>query len=154
LWVSCRDAQGRTDPVFPVLAFAAERDVPVLIHAFYRTGGNLPGELSPDDVADLAERFPKTKIVMAHLGGQWVQGVRAIKPYHNVWSDVSGSRAYLGSVEHAVKELGATRVLFGTDAFIRNPAAMLAKIAGADVSRADKRRIVWDNSAELFFREK
>lgn len=151
LWVSCRDDHGRLDPIFPVLDFAAERDVPVLIHAFYRTGGNLPGELSPSDVADLAERFPKTKIVMAHLGGQWVQGVRTIKPYRNVWSDISGSRAYLGSIERAVKELGAPRVLFGTDAFIRNPAAMLAKVAGAELSTPDKRRIIWDNSAELFF---
>jgi uncharacterized protein len=154
LWVSCRDSQGRLNPVYPVLRFAADRDVPVLVHAFYRTSGNMKGELSPNDVAELAEAFPKTKIVMAHLGGQWVQGVRTIKPYPNVWSDISGSRAYLGSVEHAVKELGAARVLFGTDAFIRNPAAMLGKIAGADLGVADKRRIVWGNSAALFFREK
>jgi uncharacterized protein len=131
---------------------AAQRNVPVLCHAFFRTGGNLRGELSPNDVAGLARQFPRTRFVMAHLGGQWVQGVKAIKPFENVWTDVSGSRAYLGSVEHAVHELGAGRVLFGTDAFIRNPAAMLAKIAGADLAAADKRRIVWDNSAQLFFR--
>ncbi len=153
LWVSCRDDAGRLDPVFPVLDLAAAREVPVLCHAFYRTGGNLRGELSPNDVANLARRFPRTKFIMAHLGGQWVQGVKAIKPFANVWTDISGSRAYLGSVEHAVRELGAHRVLFGTDAFIRNPAAMLAKVAAADLAAADKRRIVWDNSAQLFFRD-
>ena len=79
--------------------------------------------------------------------------MKAIKPLSNIWTDISGSRAYLGSVEYAVKELGVRRVLFGSDAFIRNPAAMLAKIAGAALDIADKRRIVWDNSAELFFRE-
>jgi predicted TIM-barrel fold metal-dependent hydrolase len=57
----------------------------------------------------------------------------------------------MGSVEFAVSHLGAGRVLFGSDAFIRNFAAMLAKVAAAKISTADKRRIVWDNSDALFF---
>jgi len=153
LWVSCRDELGRLEPVFPVLKLAAARGVPVLCHAFYRTGGNLRGELSPNDIAYLADRFPQTRFVMAHLGGQWVQGVRTIRPYANVWTDLSGSRAYMGSVEYAVKELGAQRVLFGTDSFIRNPAVMLSKVAAADLVLATKRRILWDNSAKLFWRD-
>ncbi len=151
LWESCRDSNGRLDPVFPVLELAGARGVPVLCHCFYRTEKNLPGELSPNDMVYLAERFPNTRLVMAHLGGKWVQGVRAIKPYPNVWADISGTRAYMGSVEYAVKELGAERVLFGSDAYFRNPAVMLAKVAAADVDVADKRRILWDNAARLFF---
>lgn len=58
LWISCRDSVGRLDPVYPVLELAAARQTPVLIHAFYRTGGSLPGELSPTDIAHLAARFP------------------------------------------------------------------------------------------------
>lgn len=151
LWISCRDSAGRLDPVYPVLELAAARQTPVLIHAFYRTGGNLPGELSPTDIAHLAARFPAARIVMAHLGGQWRQGVAAVQPYRNVWSDISGSRAYLGSVEYAVRLLGVERVLFGSDAYIRNFTVMLAKVAAAELSAAEKQRIVWDNSAELFF---
>lgn len=151
LWISCRDEAGRLDPVYPVLEWAAARQTPVLIHAFYRTGGNLPGELSPTDVAHLAARFPAARIVMAHLGGQWRQGVAAVQPYRNVWSDISGSRAYLGSVEYAVRLLGVERVLYGSDAFIRDFTVMLAKVAAAELSATEKRRIVWDNSAALFF---
>jgi uncharacterized protein len=154
LWISCRDSEGRLDPVYPVLELATERRTPVLIHAFYRTGGNLPGELSPTDVAHLAARYPNARIVMAHLGGQWHQGVAAVQPYRNVWSDISGSRAYLGSVEYAARLLGVERVLFGSDAFIRNFTVMLSKVAAAELSAAEKRRIVWENSAELFFGEK
>lgn len=43
LWISCRDADGRLDPVYPVLERASEQRAPVLIHSFYRSGGNLPG---------------------------------------------------------------------------------------------------------------
>jgi len=153
LWISCRDERGRLDPVYPVVEFAIDRNVPVLCHAFYRSGGNLPGELSPTDLAHVAACYPQAKLVMAHLGGQWIQGIRAVKPYPNVWTDISGSRAYMGSVEFAVKELGADRVLYGSDAFMRSFAAMLAKVAAAEIDLSDKRRIVWDNSAALFFGE-
>lgn len=153
LWISCRDEQGRLDPVYPVLELAAEREVPVLCHAFFRSGGNLPGELSPTDIAHLATRYPQASLIMAHMGGQWIQGVRAIKPYPNVWTDFSGGRAYMGSVEFAVRELGVGRVLYGSDAFIRAFAVMLAKVAAAELDPPDKRRIVWDNSAALFFGE-
>ena len=153
LWISCRDEQGHLDPVYPVLELAAERNVPVLCHAFYRSGGNLPGELSPTDIAHLAARYPQARLIMAHMGGQWIQGVRAIRPYPNVWTDFSGGRAYMGSVEFAVRELGAGRVLYGSDAFIRAFAVMLAKVAAAELDPPDKRRIVWDNSAALFFGE-
>jgi predicted TIM-barrel fold metal-dependent hydrolase len=153
LWISCRDEQGRLNPVYPVLEFATERGVPVLCHAFYRSGGNLPGELSPTDMVHLATRYPQTRLVMAHMGGQWIHGVRAIKTCPNVWTDLSGGRAYMGSVEFAVRELGVSRVLYGSDAFIRAFAVMLAKVAAAEVDLSSKRRIVWDNSAALFFGE-
>lgn len=153
LWESCRDSRGRLDPVFPVLELAGARGVPVLCHCFYRTEKNLPGELSPNDIAFLAKRYPNTRLIMAHLGGKWVQGVRAIKPYPNVWTDISGTRAYMGSVEFAVKELGAERVLFGSDTYFRNPAVMLSKVAAADLDESAKRRIVWDNAARLYFGE-
>jgi predicted TIM-barrel fold metal-dependent hydrolase len=153
LWESCRDRNGKLDPVFPVLELAGARRVPVLCHCFYRTGGNLPGELSPSDMVVLAERFPKTRLIMAHLGGKWIQGVNAIKRHSNIWTDFSGTRASMGSVEYAVQELGAERVLFGSDTFFRNPAVMLAKVAAAELAEADQRRIVWDNATRLFFGE-
>jgi len=151
LWISCRDERGRLDPVYPVFEFATARKAPVLCHSFYRTGGNLPGELSPTDIAHLAVRYPAARLVMAHMGGQWLRGVRAIKSCPNVWTDFSGGRAYMGSLEFAVKELGAHRVVYGSDAFIRAFAPMLAKVAAAELDMAAKRKIVWDNSATLFF---
>jgi len=154
LWVSCKDDAGRVDPVYSVLELAQDRQVPVLIHAFDRTGGNLAGELSPGEIANLARRYPQAAIVMAHLGGVWQRGVRAIQPVENVYADICGTRAYLGMVEHAVRELGAGRVLFGTDAHGRAFSGQIAKVVGAEVDIADKRRILWDNSTQLFLGER
>lgn len=154
LWISCRDADGRLDPVYPVLERASEQRAPVLIHSFYRSGGNLPGELNPGDIMHLAARYPEARIIMAHLGGEWREGVRTVAPFPNVWADISGTRPYLGSVERAVEFLGASRVLYGSDAYFRKFSVMLAKVAAAQLSAAQKRRIVWDNAAELFFDER
>jgi predicted TIM-barrel fold metal-dependent hydrolase len=90
---------------------------------------------------------------MAHLGGKWQRGVRVVRDCPNVWADICGSRAYLGMVEHAVRELGVERVLYGSDAHGRAFIGQLAKVVGAELDVADKRRILWDNSARLFYGE-
>lgn len=150
LWVSCRDERGAIDPVYPVLELAQERGTPVLLHCYERSGGNLHGELSPADIAGLARRYGQAKLVMAHLGGLWLRGVRVVRSCPNVYADICGSRAYLGMVEHAVRELGSERVLYGSDACGRAFAGQIAKVIAADIAVADKRRILWDNSAALF----
>ncbi|MHB0858439.1 MAG: amidohydrolase family protein [Anaerolineae bacterium] len=154
LWVSCRDANGRLDPCYRVLEIAQEWGVPVLIHAFERTGGNLPGELSPVDLVHLAQRYRQAHLIMAHLGGLWQRAVRVIRPCANILTDVSGSRAYLGMVEHAVHELGVERVLFGSDAPLRAFAGQLAKVVAAEIDAADKRRILWENGVRLFWADR
>jgi predicted TIM-barrel fold metal-dependent hydrolase len=150
LWVSCRDATGALDPVYPVLEMAQQRGVPVLLHSYDRTGGTLHGELAPADIAELARRYPQARLIMAHLGGLWLRGVRQVKPYPNVYADICGSRAYLGMVEHATRELGSERVLYGSDAYGRAFSGQIAKVIAAEIDIAEKRRILWDNSVELF----
>ena len=68
LWVSCRDERGAIDPVYPVLELARERGIPVLLHSYERSGGNLHGELSPADIAGLARHYPQVHLVMASPG--------------------------------------------------------------------------------------
>jgi predicted TIM-barrel fold metal-dependent hydrolase len=55
-------------------------------------------------------------------------------------------------VEHAVRELGSERVLYGSDAYGRAFAGQIAKVIAAEIGVADKRRILWDNSEALFTR--
>ena len=45
----------------------------------------------------------------------------------------------------AVRELGADRVIYGSDAGGRSFASQLAKVHGADLSDADKKKIFCDN---------
>ena len=146
LWVARR----ATDPgLSPILEKSVELDVPVLQHAWIKTTGNLPGESFPSDVADLANRHPQARIIMAHLNGIGLRGLEDIADSPNISVDTSGGDAESGMVETAVKTLGAKRVVFGSDAPIRHFSGQLAKVLATDLPETVKQDILWNNAAQL-----
>ncbi len=143
----------RDERVDPVAEEAGRRNVPLLHHAWdTRTMGALQGDVvqtSPADIAALARRFPRTRIVMAHLAGVGCIGVLEVKPLPNVWVDTSGGQPFAGFVAYAVRHLGAGRVLFGSDATGRDFGAQLGRVTGAAISETARRRILWENARNL-----
>ncbi|MFA5859520.1 MAG: amidohydrolase family protein [Elusimicrobiota bacterium] len=106
----------------------------------------------PDDIAVLAERFPKNKIIMAHLRGGAYRGIHAIKSHKNVWTDTSGAQPVAGVLEHAVEQLGAHRILFGSDLYGaggRDPATNIGNITGASITDKEKEMVLRYNAEEL-----
>ena len=149
LWIAMRAADVRLDPVAERIS---ELGVPVLQHAWYKTVGGFPDESTPADVAELARRHPGLRIQMAHLGGAGRRGVADIAPYKNIVVDTSGGDPVLGEVDHAVAILGADRVLFGSDAPLRDPATALAKVHGSELSEQDRRLVLHDNALRIYRR--
>jgi predicted TIM-barrel fold metal-dependent hydrolase len=149
LWIAMRAGDRRMDPLADRISSLG---VPVLQHAWYKTVGGFPDESTPADVAELARRHPELKIQMAHLGGAGRRGVADIAPYPNIVVDTSGGDPVLGEVDHAVAELGADRVLFGSDAPIRDPATALSKVLGSSLSPSDRQRVLHDNAVRLYGR--
>jgi len=146
LWV----ARKATDPgLDPIMDAAVAMDVPVLQHAWLKSTGNLPGESTPFDVADLARRHPRARIIMAHLNGVGYRGIEAIADVPNVVVDTSGGDPESGMVEMAVRRLGADRVVYGSDAPIRHFGVTMNKVLGADLSDAVRRAILWDNALRI-----
>jgi len=137
----------------PEMDLIAERAVamnlPILQHEFLKTGGNEPGESSPFDVVELAKRHPKLQIVCAHTGGNWELGIRAIRGTKNVYAGIAGSDPTSGFVEMAVRELGAERVIYGSDVGGRSFASQIAKVEGAQISESDKKLILGGNLRRL-----
>jgi predicted TIM-barrel fold metal-dependent hydrolase len=86
---------------------------------------------------------------MAHLNGCNPRGVEDVRTCENIYVDTSGGDPETGMVELAVERLGAHRVIYGSDAPIRHFGVTLAKVLGARLSDADKRRILWDNLRNL-----
>ena len=146
LWVAIECSRPELDPI---VRHAVELKVPILQHAYNRTGPNLPGESSPADVAILAARHPDANFICAHTGNDWERGIRAIRAAKNVYSDVSGSDPTAGFVEMAVRELGPERVVFASDAGGRSFASQLAKVTSADLPEAQQRMILGGNLRRL-----
>jgi predicted TIM-barrel fold metal-dependent hydrolase len=79
------------------------------------------------------------------VGGDWELGIRAIRGVKNVAAEICGSDPTAGFVEMAVRELGAERVVYGSDVAGRSFASQLAKVYGADVPEEAKRLIFAGN---------
>jgi uncharacterized protein len=129
----------------PIIARAAELKVPVLQHTWIKTTGNLPGESTPFELVELAKRHPQATLICGHSGGNWELGLRAIRPCRNVYTDLSGGDPTAGFVEMAVAELGAERLIYGSDFGGRSYASQLAKVLDADISESAKRLILAGN---------
>lgn len=146
LWVARRCSAETLDPI---IRRAAELKAVILQHTWFKSGGNLAGESSPTDLAILAARHPQVTLICGHSGGDWEQGLRAIRGSPNIVTETSGSDPTVGLVEMAVRELGAERVLYGSDAGGRSFASQLAKVQGATVPEAAKQLILGENLRRL-----
>lgn len=134
----------------PVMVAAEKHGLVVLQHAWSMTKIKQRSfHTDPEDVATLARRFPNVRIIMAHLTGCGVRGVLAVKDCPNVVVDTSGAAPEAGLVEYAVAQLGAERVLYGSDVPIRDFAVALARITGTQLDARAKRRILHDNARKL-----
>ncbi len=146
LWVSHRCNAAELDPI---IKRAAELQAVIYQHTWLKVGGNDPGESTPFDLAELAARHPQTPIICGHTGGDWERGIRAIRAHKNLYADLAGSDPVAGYTEMAVRELGAERIIYGTDAGGRSFASQLGKVFGAQIPEAAKQRIFSGNLKRL-----
>jgi predicted TIM-barrel fold metal-dependent hydrolase len=133
----------------PIVERAISMNLPILQHTWLNADGNGPGESTPYDVVKLAERHPNAKIICGHTGGNWELGIRIIRDSPNVWAGIAGSDPTSGFTEMAVRELGAERVVYGSDVGGRSFASQVAKVVGANISESDKKLILGGNLRRL-----
>ncbi|MCC6794495.1 MAG: amidohydrolase family protein [Candidatus Hydrogenedentes bacterium] len=146
LWVAEHCNAASLDPI---IARAAAHKALVFQHTWIKITGNLPGESTPMELAELASRHPGAILICGHCGGDWELGIRAIRPHKNIYADLAGGDPTAGFTEMAVRELGVERVLFGSDAGGRSFASQLAKVYGARITDDDKRLILSGNLKRL-----
>lgn len=146
LWVAKRCDAASLDAI---VRRAIEVNVVIYQHTWLKTTGNLDGESTPEDLAKLARRHPEASLICGHTGGNWELGIRTVRDLPNVSVDLGGGDPTAGIVEMAVRELGASRVLYGSDVAGRSFASQLAKVTGAEISEADKQMIFGQNLRRL-----
>ena len=146
LWVARRCNAPELDAI---VERAEAMKAVILQHCWFKVNGNLPGESTPHDLVELALRHPNAVFIDAHTGGDWELGIRAIRPARNIATCVAGFDPTSGVVEMAVRELGATRVVFGSDAAGRSFASQLAKVTGAEIPDVARTLILGENLRQM-----
>ncbi len=139
-----------TDYGWRIFEFAAARRAIVLTHTSERNS------LAADFVAP-ADAFPEVRIILAHIGCGWdgdlTHQVRAIQQcrHANMFADTSSASSITPRlIEWAVHEIGADRVLFGTDTPLYFTAMQRIRIDQADLPEVAKHQILRHNAIKLF----
>ena len=150
LWVARRANERDLDAI---IEKAARHRAVIFQHTWFKQNGTqLPGESTPTDLVALAARHPQTHFICGHAGGQWELGIRAIRSSPNISIELAGSDPTAGFTEMAVRELGAARIIYGSDVSGRSFASQLAKVTGADIPESAKRAIFKENLEKLIQR--
>jgi predicted TIM-barrel fold metal-dependent hydrolase len=132
-----------------IFAFAAKKRAVVLGHSSEQNS------LGADYVR-FANAFPEVTLIIAHLGCGWdgdlTHQVRAIQKnkHGNLYTDTSSAKSITPKlIEWAVHEVGADRILFGTDTPLYFAPMQRARIDHADLDDRDKRLILCENAMRL-----
>lgn len=127
----------------PAYEFANAHGFPVLAH----TWGNR--ELGP--IRELAQQYRNITWLAAHAGSQdWNSYVRIARDLPNVYLELCSSICGRGWVERFVSEVGAAKILYGSDVPFISCTRQLGRVALADISEDDKRMILGLNAARIF----
>lgn len=101
-------------------------------------------------VTRLARKHPGLTILIAHCGGRWDfarQVVEVMKEFNNVMAELTLTPVPNGIIEWLCGEVGSNRVLFGTDAPMRDPRPQLAWCVYTRLDAKDKKNILGANFA-------
>jgi predicted TIM-barrel fold metal-dependent hydrolase len=145
-----------TEPVvWPLVEQVIQLGVPILHHAGHTYWLSAPQPRISDGgtFAELAKRYPEAMLICAHIagGGDWEWTVKAMRNAPSVCIDTSGSVLDEGTVEMAVRTLGADRVLFGCDLSMT---ASVGRIRSAELSESDRAKILSGNMQRILARRR
>jgi uncharacterized protein len=117
----------------------------VMVHA------TTDGRGSPTAIAAVARRFPHLQFLLGHpvfTPQQREQCVNAVAANANILLDLA-YQADPAITEFFVSEVGADRILFGSDAPYYDPEAVIASIEAASISESDRELIFHGNAKRL-----
>lgn len=110
------------------------------------------GPLRLAEVKALAPQYPGIPFLNAHTGSSYQfaeDTVAVMGQYPNVFAEITYTLIWYGMIEYLVRELGAQRVLYGSDCIMRDLAPQVGWVAWARIPLEDKRLILGRNMAQI-----
>ena len=136
-----------------IWAAMSENGLVAYLHAGGERVFSPPFHSTPKEILELHRRFPKLKIVAAHLGGfgMWDEVEEKLVD-EDVFLDLSHTFFWMPHerILRMIKAHGAHRILFGTDAPWQNPSEVLSALLALPLTSAEQRQICFENASQLF----
>jgi len=136
-----------TDPLCdPILSYAGEHDLPVLIH----------GNFIAEPWRTVCAKHPRTRMIVAHVGGcgpdmaGGIELARLCREFDNLYFDIASSRSFYQFLEELIDLAGIDRILYGSDHPLFDFGFELGQVVHSSLSDRDKQRIVSGNAMRLF----
>ena len=129
----------------PCWQIANQHGLMILTHLGGRAG-------STATIAKLAGAYPEAQWAIAHSGGSFPTArevVAVMKQRANIWAELTLTPVTNGVIEWMVEQVGDDRILFGTDAPMRDPRQQLGWVVWADLPEASRRKILGGNFRRL-----
>lgn len=129
--------------MLPIMETCAELKMPILAHT------------TPAECEYLMSRVPEVNFIMAHAGGQpyahgdWNRAIMVAQKFPNLYLDTACSTVDSSFVATCIREVGADRIIFGTDIPLLDPWPQLAKAMEVDVSPEAKALYMGGNILRL-----
>lgn len=131
--------------LYAILDYAQNFDVVVNFHS---------SGYSYDEIDNLVKDFPRIKFVGAHPGeyADLIKHIERLKKFDNYYLDISGTGLFReGMLKRLINEVGADRILFGSD----YPTCNMAMFVGGVVfdsllTDSEKEKILSLNAKKLF----
>jgi predicted TIM-barrel fold metal-dependent hydrolase len=125
----------------PVWALADARRIPVLLHTWADLHTMQP----------LFERYRNLPILLGHSGANASANmyVEYAKRHPHLFIELCFSRAPYGLVEYFIRQLGAERIVFGSDAPWMSMQQQLGRLLYAGISERDQKIILVENPQRI-----
>lgn len=140
---SCSFKMTGVNTISPIFEVARGYDIPVLAYS----GDELVAV--PHSFIPIAKAFPDVKIIMAHSGfmQNTPEAITVAKECPNIY--LAHESGISGGLASSVEELGAERVLMGTDSPYWDFEVQIKKIEVAVPDLEDRRKIMGENMAKM-----
>jgi uncharacterized protein len=133
----------------PLLGRCADLNLPVVLAAGY------PWLSEAAQVGDLARRFPSVTMIMTHGGQINISGLgqadalETLRRHPNVCIETSGVYRQ-DFLQDVAREIGAERVLFGSNSPLMDPRLEVARARWADLPEHSRDLILGGNAQRIF----
>lgn len=127
----------------PVFEYAQENNIIILSHTW-----------SNSKILDkFARSYPQVTFIIAHIGGWDGRNINEMlivaKKYNNIFLDLTSSLAYLGVMEQLVEEVGAEKLLYGSDLPLMDAGYQIGRVIYAKINHEEKKKILGLNMMRL-----